>query len=46
MFAILGIVLCCAAISLVVGAVAFLGLSKKDKTPTDQETALPQEERN
>ena len=46
MFAVLAIVLCCAVISLAVGAFAFLGLSKKDKTGANHETAITQEERN
>lgn len=46
MFAILAIVLCCAVITLAVGAVAFLGLSKKDKTTANEKTATTQEERN
>ena len=46
MFAVIGIVLCCAVIPLAVGAMALLGRSKKDKLPANQEAAITQEERN
>ena len=40
-------ILCCAAIiPLVVGVVAFLGRSNKDKKLTNHEAAITQEERN
>ena len=40
MFAVLAIILCCAVIPLVVGILAFLGISKKDKTAANLETAI------
>ena len=40
MFAVLAIILCCAVIPLVVGILAFLGISKKDKTSANLETTL------
>ncbi len=37
MLAVLPIIVCCALVSLVLGVVAVLGLSKRDKKPADQE---------
>ena len=46
MFAVLAIILCCAVIPVVVGTVAFLGRSKKDKKPATREAATTQENRS
>ena len=44
MFAVLAIILCCTVITLVVGMLAFLGISKKDKTAANLETAITQKD--
>ena len=46
MFAVLAIILCCAVIPVVVGTVAFLGRSKKDKKPANREAAINQPEKD
>ena len=46
MAAILPVILCCALISLALGIVAVLGLSKKGKKPANQEEAITQQDKS
>ena len=42
MLTVLAIIICCAVIPVVVGIVAFLGRTRKDKKPANQEAIVAQ----